>query len=283
MSFELHSGDKIPLIGLGTYMVEGFARTRDVLDHALSVGYRLFDTAKMYQNEVHIGAALKDLLPKYNLQRKDIFITTKLLPSDHGEKAYDAILESLTKLDCEYIDLYLIHWPGSYVVSDWKIPKLRLESWKQMVKAQREGLVRNIGVSNYAVRHLKELFNNAEGVLPAVNQIEWHPFYHPNDVLDFCKENNILVQAYMPLGSGSKGLLNEPQIKKVATELRKTSAQVILKWSIQQGVGVIPKAVQEAHMEENFNLDFTIPDGAMYELSNIKKRLKYDWDPEGIP
>lgn len=282
MSFKLHSGDIIPLLGFGTYLVDGYERTRDVLDNALTVGYRQFDTAKMYQNETDIGRALKVVLPKHNLARKDIFITTKLYPSDHGEKAYAAIKESLKKLDCEYIDLYLIHWPGVYGASSTKIPKLRAESWKQMVKAYKEGLVRNIGVSNYTVRHLEELLDNCHGVKPAVNQIEWHPYYHPYDVLEFCKKQSILVQAYMPLGSGDKGLLSDPVIKQIAEKLGKTTAQVILKWSLQQGVAVIPKAASKPHVEENFHLDFTIPDTDMNTLSNLKKRTKFDWDPESI-
>ncbi|XP_066261862.1 2,5-diketo-D-gluconic acid reductase A-like [Euwallacea similis] len=283
MNFKMHSGDLIPLMGFGTYMVDGYEQTRDVLDHALKIGYRLFDTAKMYQNEIDIGRALKVLLPQHNLQRKDVFITTKLLPSDHGEKAYNAIKESLKKLSCEYIDLYLIHWPGAYGAGSLKVAKLRAESWKQMVKAQKEGLVRNIGVSNYNVRHLKELFDNSEGVLPAINQIEWHLYYHPYDVLEFCKENGILVQAYMPLGSGNHSLLSDPQVKNIAEQLNKTNAQIILKWSLQQGVAVIPKAANKKHMEENFQLDFTLPDDAVNTLSNLKKRVKYDWDPDSIP
>ncbi|CAG9764373.1 unnamed protein product [Ceutorhynchus assimilis] len=282
MSFKMLSGDAIPLLGFGTYMVDGFQQTKDVMDHALTVGYRLFDTAKMYGNEKDIGKALKVLLPKHNLSRKDVFITTKLLPSDHGKKAYEAIKESLDKLDCEYIDLYLIHWPGSYGASSKKLPALRAESWKRMVEAQREGLVKNIGVSNYTVKHLKELFDNSEGVFPAVNQIEWHPYYHPYDIFEFCKEHKILVQAYMPLGSGSRDLLNDSDVTKIAKQLGKTNAQVILKWSLQQGVGVIPKAASQSHMEENFKLDFTLPDDAMSSLSNLKKRQKFDWDPESL-
>ncbi|XP_050297435.1 glyoxal reductase-like [Anthonomus grandis grandis] len=276
MSFKMHSGDLIPLIGFGTYMVDGFKQTKEVLDNALSVGYRLFDTAKMYGNETEIGRALKELLPKHKLTRRDIFITTKLLPSDHGKIAYAAIEESLSKLDCEYLDLYLIHWPGSAA-------KLRAESWRQMVKAKNDGLVRNIGVSNYTVRHLEEILNSPEGVLPAVNQIEWHPYYHPYEVLEFCKKHGILVQAYMPLGSGSKTLLNDPHVAKIAERIGKTRAQVILKWSVQQGVGVIPKAATKSHMEDNIKLDFTLSDEDMNTLCNLKKRTKYDWDPESLP
>lgn len=282
MNFKLHGGDTIPLLGFGTYLIDGLSRVREVLDIALTVGYRQFDTAKMYGNEADIGKAFKVLLPKHKLTRKDIFITTKLLPSDHGEKAYEALQESLHKLDCEYLDLYLIHWPGAYGAKSSEVPKLRAESWKQMVKAHKEGLARNIGVSNYTVKHPKELLDNSHGVVPAVNQIEWHPYYHPYDVLEFCKKHGILVQAYMPLGAGSRGLLSDPNVSRIAEKLGKTNAQVILKWSIQQGVAVIPKAASREHMEENFQLDFTIPDEDITTLSNLKKRAKYDWDPDSV-
>ncbi|KAF7265447.1 methylglyoxal reductase DkgA-like [Rhynchophorus ferrugineus] len=282
--FKLHSGDNVPLLGFGTYLVDGYEKTRDVLDRALTTGYRLFDTAKMYQNETDIGRALQVLLPKHNLSRKDVFITTKLYPSDHGERAYGAIEESLKKLDCEYIDLYLIHWPGVFGhSSSSKVPKLRAESWKHMVKAVDDGLVKNIGVSNYTVRHLNQLIDNSYGIIPAVNQIEWHPYYHPSDVLEFCKQKNILLQAYMPLGSGNQGLLNDATISNIAKKLGKTNAQVILKWSIQQGVSVIPKAASKSHIQDNFQLDFSIPDDDMTVLSNLKKYVKFDWDPETVP
>ncbi|XP_030758166.1 uncharacterized protein LOC115883883 [Sitophilus oryzae] len=283
MSFRLNTGHNIPLVGFGTYTINGNKQTKLIMDQALSVGYRLFDTAKMYSNEAEIGKALKDLLPKHNLTRKDVFITTKLYPSDQGDVAYDAFQESLKKLDCEYIDLFLIHWPGTWSQGTEKPSKLRDRSWQLMAKAYQEGLVKNIGVSNYTVKHLKELLANDHGVKPTVNQIEWHPYYHPQDVYDFCKEQNILLQAYMPLGSGSKHLLNDKVVSNVAKELGKTNAQILLKWSVQQGVGVIPRTISEQHMKENFDLNFTIPDKHMQMLSNMNKTVKYDWDPETVP
>ncbi|XP_060520228.1 glyoxal reductase-like isoform X2 [Cylas formicarius] len=281
---------------VGTYLIEGRS-TLEILDNALAAGYRLFDTAKMYGNEDDIGKAFKNLLPKHKLKRQDIFITTKLLPSDQGAKAYNALRESLTKLDCGYIDLYLIHWPGTY--GGGNASKLRAESWKQMVRAVNEGLVRNIGVSNYLVRHLQELLANHHGVKPALNQVnfkmfglfhidiiglkvEWHPHYHPSDLLEFCKKENILLQAYMPLGgSGNSNLLKNKQVQHIATKLKKSPAQVLLKWSLQQYVAIIPKASSRDHMAENIDLDFIIPNDDM-DVLNSFKTVKYDWDPESI-
>nr|XP_023022607.1 uncharacterized protein LOC111510884 [Leptinotarsa decemlineata] len=170
---KLPSGDYMPLVGFGTWLVKGRESTLKTLDMALEAGYRLFDTAAMYNNEGDIGDALKELLPRHNLSRKDIFITTKLYPEDHG-KADKAIESSLKKLDCDYIDLYLIHWPGTYGKSEHA--KMRSKSWEQMVECVKKGFVRNIGVSNYTVRHLKELLNNDFGIRPAVNQVKQEDF-----------------------------------------------------------------------------------------------------------
>ncbi|CAH1108157.1 unnamed protein product [Psylliodes chrysocephalus] len=151
MNFKLHSGDLMPLIGFGTYQIHGDELIKDVLDLALAAGYRLIDSATVYGNEVSIGLALKELLPKYNLTRKDIFITSKLAPTDQGTKAYVALERSLRNLDCDYLDLYLIHWPGVQGIrsEERNNSLLRGESWQQLARAAKDGLTRNIGVSNY--------------------------------------------------------------------------------------------------------------------------------------
>lgn len=285
MEFKLLNGNTMPMVGFGTYTIRGSDFTRKVLDHSLSAGYRLFDTAAMYGNEDDIGDILKELLPKHNLSRNDIFITTKLYPSDHGDKAYKAIEESLRKLRCEYIDLYLIHWPGVYGVgtNSKENSVLRDKSWQQMVKAVENGLVKNIGVSNYTVRHLKELLENDHGIKPVVNQVEWHPYCYQPELLDFCKSQGILLQAYMSLGgTGNKDLLNNPKIKEIAKKLGKTSAQILLQWSIQQGVAVIPKSKSKEHIQSNINLNFTIPEEEWKILNSFKTKEKFDWDPEGV-
>uniref|UniRef100_A0A6P7GRS8 Aldose reductase A-like n=1 Tax=Diabrotica virgifera virgifera TaxID=50390 RepID=A0A6P7GRS8_DIAVI len=171
VKYTLNNGANLQAVGFGTWLLKGNGVSK-AMDMALEAGYRLFDTAAMYDNEKEIGDALKELLPKHNLKREDVFITTKLYPSDQGEKAFDAIKESLRKLDSQYIDLYLIHWPGTYGVSSRSKQNaiLRDQSWQQMVKAVNMGLIKNIGVSNYTVKHLQELLNNNHGIKPVVNQ-----------------------------------------------------------------------------------------------------------------
>ncbi|KAG5880458.1 hypothetical protein JTB14_028791 [Gonioctena quinquepunctata] len=237
MRFKLNSGDLMPLVGFGTYQIRGYDLIRSSLDAALGAGYKLIDSATVYGNEQDIGKALKELLPKYNLTRKDIFITSKLAPSDQGEKAYKALELSLKNLDCEYIDLYLIHWPGANGVnaSSSENSKLRNESWKQLVKGKKNGLTRNIGISNYNVGHMTELLNNNHGVKPAVNQIEWHPFFHKDDVLELCRKEGILLQAYSSLGgTDNRSLLDNPEVTKIAQRLGKTPAQVLLRWPLSK-------------------------------------------------
>ncbi|XP_050302462.1 glyoxal reductase-like [Anthonomus grandis grandis] len=284
MKFKLQGGDLMPMVGFGTYQIRGTELIRDVLDYALGAGYRLIDTAKVYRNEEDIGKALKDLLPKYNLTRKDIWITTKLSPDDQGAQAYEALKESVKKLDCGYVDLYLIHWPGSHGVnaSNTNNSRLRDESWKQMVKGLKEGLAKNIGVSNYLVRHLKELAANNYGIKPAVNQVEWHPHYHPQDLLDYCRQEGILLQAYSSLGgTGNPDLIKDPTVEQIAEKLNKTPAQILLRWALQQNIAIIPKARSEKHIRENIDLDFDIPEEDMRSLSSFKVN-KYAWDPENI-
>ncbi|KAL1518259.1 hypothetical protein ABEB36_001907 [Hypothenemus hampei] len=284
MKFKLNTDDLMPLIGFGTYQIRGTELIRDVLDFALGSGYRLIDTAKVYRNEEDIGKALKELLPKYNLTRQDIWITTKLSPDDQGEKAYEALKESVRKLDCGYVDLYLIHWPGAFGVnaSNAQNPKLRNESWKQMVKGVKDGLTKNIGVSNYLVRHLQELESNNYGIRPSVNQVEWHPHYHPEDLLKYCREHGILLQAYSSLGgTGNLDLIKDPIVLEIAKKLGKTPAQVLLRWPLQQNIAIIPKARSKERIEENIQLNFQISEEDMKKLNQFPTN-KYAWDPESI-
>ncbi|KAF5273447.1 hypothetical protein FQA39_LY07464 [Lamprigera yunnana] len=279
-TYKMLSGHTIPCIGLGTYLIGGRNATR-VLDDALSLGYRAFDTATMYDNEECLGLIFEQLLPKHNLKRQNIFLTTKLYPSDHGTEATNAIKTSIKNLRCEYLDLYLIHWPGCYGVSSRSAENLRLRtaSWAAMVKAKEEGLVRDIGVSNYTVTHLQQLLNDCQNIKPAINQVEWHPACHQKELKDFCDKEGIILQAYMPLG-GNK-LLNNPVVCNVAEKLGKTTAQVLLRWSLQQNIAVIPKASSREHLKENLDVNFVIPPkefNLMSGLQNIvSNRNYYNW------
>ncbi|XP_023023609.2 glyoxal reductase [Leptinotarsa decemlineata] len=271
---ELNSGDLMPLIGLGTSRLNEQELVRNSLDFALASGYRLIDSAAVYRNEELIGKALKELLPKYNLTRKDVFITTKLAPYDQGETAYMALERSLKNLNTDYVDLYLIHSPRVVGVnlSDSQISQRRDQSWQQLVRAKKNGLTKNIGVSNYDIEHLSELLKNDHAVKPAVNQVKWNPHYHQDDLLRFCQKEGILLQAYSSLGgTGDKDLLNDEEIKKIASKLGKSPAQVLLRWAFQENIAVIPKARSKEHLEQNIDLNFIIPEADMKILNSINR------------
>nr|XP_022912061.1 uncharacterized protein LOC111423039 [Onthophagus taurus] len=280
----LKSGRKMPIVGFGTYQIRGTSLIRDVLDYALGAGYRSIDTAAVYGNETDIGSALKTLLPKYNLKREDIFITTKLSPSDHGEKALDAVKQSLKNLDCGYLDLYLVHWPGQSRLSihDPSNIAIRAKTWEKLIEAKKQGLVKDIGVSNYTIKHLEEL-DKSNSEIPAVNQVEWHPFYHQSDLKNYCKQKGILLQAYSSLGgTNNPDLMTNEVVVEIAKNLNKSPSQVLLKWAVQQGVGIIPKARSKSHIEENINLDFEIPEKDLDKLNNIGTMTKFAWDPTDV-
>lgn len=217
--------------------VSGDDLVHRTIETAFQCGYRLIDTAAVYRNEANIGEALKKLLPKYSLSRSDIFITSKLSPRDHGfENMEKAFMKSLKALDCEYLDLYLIHWPGVQKLKsdDPRNAELRQESWKALEKLYSTGLVKSIGVSNYTVDHLEELLQFST-VMPAVLQVEFHPRLYQKDLLEYCKSKGIQLQAYTSLGQGK--LLEETTVRALAAQHSKSTAQVLLKWALQHDVG----------------------------------------------
>lgn len=286
LEIPLNNGHSMPQIGLGTYRIDSRDLISSVLDAGLKCGYRLIDTACVYRNEEYIGEALKTLLPKYKLSREDIFITSKLSPSQHGyQEALDAINVSLSKLKLSYLDLYLIHWPGvnGIPANSPENSKLRAESWRALATAQRQGLLKSIGVSNYAIKHLQEILGSNPPIVPAVNQVEFHPFFKQTSLLNFCRHHNIVVQAYCSLGGTSElSLLRDPSVNKVAAKVKKTPAQVLLRWALQQEVAVIPKSVNAKRIAENIELDFTLPKPEMEEINRIALDHKFSWNPENV-
>lgn len=289
-TFSLNNGYSMPAVGLGTYRIRCDDVIMKVVDEALAAGYRLFDTAAVYHNEVKLKKAFQTLLPKYGLEREEIFVTTKLCTSNHGgidvvRKAYE---QSLENLGLDYVDLYLIHFPGTAKLAtyDKKNTELRNTTWASLVELYDLGLVNAIGVSNFTVQHLKQLIKNNHGVIPAVNQVEWHPFYYQNELLSFCKENDIVLQAYSSLGGTSVNndkLLKHPAVTKIAKELEVSNSQVLLGWALQQDVAVIPKSVNPDHIKQNISLNFTIPNEYMRTLNNLGSyKIKYAWDPSVI-
>ncbi|XP_078389116.1 glyoxal reductase [Cetorhinus maximus] len=281
-SVKLNNGVEMPLVGLGTFNVRGYEVVHQTLDSALGHGYRSFDTAGVYQNEADIGRALKELLPKHGLSRQDIFVTSKLAPRDHGPEAEAGCLRSLEALDCEYLDLYLIHWPGKqgWKSEDPRNPGCRQQSWEAMEGLYRHGKLRAIGVSNYTAGHLQELLTQCQ-VRPAVLQVEYHPRLAQSELLAFCSESGVHLQAFSSLGTGR--LVTEPKVKGLADSLGKTPAQVLLRWALQQGIGVIPKSTHPERIAQNARLfDFRLAEEDMELLSGLHSDTRYCWDPRAV-
>jgi len=282
---SLNTGYKIPLVGLGTYKIE--EKVSEVVDLALSADYRLFDSAQFYKNEHLLGQAFEDLLPNYNLTREDIFITTKIIPQTKYETEADyeeLVRGSLRNLKTDYIDLYLIHWPGVLGLpnNSTEILKYRHVAWKALTKCHKSGLIRSIGVSNFLVKHLENL-KTVSDVIPAVNQVQWHPKSYSNELLEYCKSNNIVLQAYSSLGSSrDSALRDDPTVVTIASKLGKSPSQVLLRWATQNNIPVIPKASSKKHIEENFDLDFTIPDEDMQTLNSMQQEERKIWNPKDV-
>ena len=265
----LSDGNSMPLLGLGVWDAKSGKETYDAVIHALSKGYRHIDTAEMYGNEKDVGSAVIDS----GIAREEIFITTKLWDSglgyDHALNAFDV---SLKKLNLEYIDLYLIHWPGK---------GSRQEVWKALERIKKEGRSLSIGVSNFAPKHLNEILINAD-FTPTVNQIEMSPFLHQQEISSFCKKENIHLTGYCPLARGTR--FNNPVLCRVAEETNKTAAQVMIRWAIQNGNTVIPKSVRPKRIEENANVfDFELREDQIKILDELEEGLRFCPDPLVLP
>jgi 2,5-diketo-D-gluconate reductase A len=263
---RLNDGTVIPQLGLGVFQVPN-EQVAEVVRYGFEAGYRSIDTAAGYRNEEGVGEAIASS----GLPREEVFVTTKLANSDHG---YDSVLkafeESLSKLQLDYVDLYLIHWPMPGV-------NKYVETWRAFEKLQADGLARSIGVSNFLVPQLERLFAETD-VPPSVNQIEIHPALQQQELRHFCLDHGIVPEAYSPLAQGE--VLREPAIQELAAKHRKTPAQVILRWHIQEGNIVIPKSVTPARIRENIEIfDFELSDEDMRVFSRLDTGLRIGLDP----
>ncbi|XP_065561733.1 9,11-endoperoxide prostaglandin H2 reductase-like isoform X2 [Artemia franciscana] len=271
---------------VGMYRVKGQECVSTVIEAALEAGYRSIDTATGYRNEDLVAKSLSLFLPRNGLKREDIFITSKLAPKDQGqEKSVKAVYLSLQKLSTVYLDLYLIHWPGTQGLSpeDSRNLEFRRQSWKALEELYEEKKLRSIGVSNYTIKHLTEMLTYAK-TMPHVLQVEYHPHYIQEDLRSFCKEHGIHLQAYSSLGTTvcNSPLLSDPVVLEISEKYNKTPAQILLKWAIQQEIGVLPKSQNPDHIKENMMLDFIMEDKDMKSLSSLGIRTKYAWDPSQV-
>lgn len=266
---KLNNGVEMPVFGLGTYQAGRGEETRKAVGAALEAGYRLLDTAAIYGNERDVGIAIKES----GIPREEIFVTTKLWNSDHGyEPALSAFEASLKRMGLSYVDLYLIHWP---------VRGLRKESWKALEALLEKGKCRTIGVSNYMERHLMELLSDSS-VVPAVNQVEFHPYLYLKELSEFCRSKGILLEAYSPLTQGE--MLDDPKLVKLAARYSKTPAQILIRWSLQRRAIVIPKSSRKEKIIENADVfDFSISDEDMRILDSFNENMRTSWDPSRIP
>ena len=255
---SLNNGVKMPMAGIGTFLLSPDEAEASVLS-ALKCGYRLVDTANAYVNEKAVGRAMK----RSGLPREEIFLETKLWPSFYEQD--DAVDQTLARLDTAYIDLLLIHQPaGNYIAG-----------YQQMEKAYKEGKVRAIGLSNFTAAQIQEILDICE-VKPAVLQTEVHPYSQEKELKAFLTKEEIVIQAWYPLGHGDKALIEEPLFTQLAAKYGKTNAQIILRWHIQDGNIVIPGSKNPAHIQDNFDLfDFTLTDEEMAQIAAMDQQKRY--------
>ena len=260
----LNNSVKMPLLGLGVYDMYQKEAEQAVL-WALETGYRLIDTATMYQNETEIGNAVR----QSPIGRQDIFITTKVHDNDQGfDKTLKAFEVSLKKLQTDYIDLYLVHWP---------LRATRKDTWRALERLYTERGVQAIGVANNLIPFLDELKTYAN-IVPAVNQVEFSPYLYLKDLHQYCENHQIQLQAYTPLIRGQK--MNDPKLVAMAEKYGKTSAQIILRWALQHGVSTIPKSSNLLRIKENFDVfDFDIKQEDMLRLDGFDENYRVVEDP----
>ena len=287
---KLNDGRTIPQLGFGVWQVRSGRTCEVAVATALEVGYRHIDTAAGYGNEASVGAAIR----ASGLRREDIYVTTKLWNDDHGDPE-GALDTSLGNLKMDYVDLYLIHFPV----------RRRHQSWTVFEKLRANGKARSIGVSNYTVRHMTELLQES-GVIPAVNQVEIHPYLQQRELVDFCSARGVVIEAYSPLTHGRR--LNDPKLAAIAKKYSKngasapvwrhlplmenlsrpegvkTTAQVLIRWGLQKGFVVIPKSSNPRRIVENAQVfDFELSNADIRTLDGLEENLRTCWDPTNAP
>jgi len=262
---RLNNGVEVPALGLGTYKLVGEAAYAPVRA-ALGCGYRHIDTASFYENEEAVGRAVRES----GVPREEVFITSKVWNTEQGfEETLNAFDRTLQRLGMDYLDLYLVHWP---------VPGKRLETYRALERLYEEGRVRAIGVSNFTVRHLEELYGACQ-VMPAVNQVEMSPFLYQRELLEHCRGRNVLVTAFSPLARGQA--LGDPVLAEVAARHRRSPAQVMIRWCLQKGMAVIPRSADPAHIKENADVfDFSLDEEDMARLDLLHTGLRTTTDPD---
>ena len=271
----LNNGLQIPCIGLGTFQIRKKSELENAIKVAYNTGYRLFDTAVVYGNEKLIG----DILKKLKIPRNEIFLITKIYKGDMTyEKTKKSIESSLKKLQSDYIDMILIHWPEVEKSED------RINVWKALEESVNENKVKMIGVSNFCKNHLEHILNNCK-IKPVINQIECNPIYWDEETIDYCEKNNIVIQAYCPLAEWNEKLVENDIIVNIAKDKNKSVSQIILKWLLQKNKIPLPKSIHNDYIKQNFDLNgFYLNDDEMKKIDTLKSiNYKTDLDPHNVP
>ena len=264
---KLHDGNLMTQLGIGVWQ----ATNEDVvtaIHKALEVGYRSIDTAAAYKNEQAVGDALKSA----GVARDELFITTKLW-NDDQKRPREALEESLEKLQLDYVDLYLMHWP---------VPAIDryVEAWKGMIELQQEGLIKSIGVCNFNVEHLQRIIDET-GVTPVINQIELHPLLQQRQLHAWNATHKIQTESWSPLAQGGEGVFDQKIIRELADKYGKTPAQIVIRWHLDSGLVVIPKSVTPTRIAENFNVwDFRLDKDELSEIAKLDQGKRLGPDPE---
>ena len=255
---KFNNGIEMPILGLGVYKMTNKEELENAVKWAIDAGYRKFDTAQFYNNEKELGEAIR----KTGIKREEVFITTKIWNTKQGyNSTRKSFEESLEKLNMDYVDLLLIHWPGQK-------KERYLDTYRALENICQSKKAKSIGLSNFEIKHLKDIFAHCN-IAPVVNQIERHPNLLRNELVDFCKKHNIVLEAWSPLGRGK--LFNNDVILDIAKKYNKTPAQIILRWNIESNIAVIPKSVNKDRIEENINVfDFKLEQNDIEKINSLE-------------
>ena len=269
---EFYNGNQMPTLGLGTFRVENDDTCKEAVKHAIESGYRSIDTAKVYGNEEQVGQGIKEGLESTGLNREDIFVTSKLFFEDFGrENVAQAYETSIQKLGLDYLDLHLVHWPGTNEA-------VMIDTWKGMEDLYKDNKVKNIGVSNFNPDHFEALLAQVS-IKPVINQVEFHPYFTQEKLRKYLEAQNIHMESWSPFMNAQ--ILNDETLNEIGKEVNKSAAQVIIKWNMQHNVVVIPKSVTPNRIEENIDVfDFELSADQMKRIDDLNKEQRIGPDPD---
>lgn len=266
---KLNDSHAIPQIGLGLWKVKDEAEFKTAFDTAIKTGYRHFDSAQVYGNEHMLGEAWK----QSGFKRDELFLTTKVNIKNFGhDRVLESVEESLNKVQTDYFDLFLLHFP---------VTILRKQAWQALEEAQANGSARSIGVSNYTIRHLEEMEAYSK-IVPAVNQVELHVFLQQPELIKYCQDRDIAIEAYSPIAHAR--VMDDPTIQKIADKHGKTYTQIMLRWLVEQDLVILPKSVTPSRIQENFEVfDFKLDEADNNQLATLDRDLRTCWSPVHVP